>query len=369
MERTKIGIIGCGNISGTYCKNGSQFNNLEIVACADLNPARAQAKAAEYRIPRALSVDDLLADPEIEIVLNLTIPAAHAAISRQAIEAGKHVYSEKPFAINREDGAALQQLAQEKNLRVGCAPDTFLGAGLQTCRKLIDDGVIGEPVGVSGWMLSRGPESWHPDPEFFYQQGAGPMFDMGPYYLTAMTSLLGPVQRLTGSARVSFPERTITSKPKFGQKMTVKTATHVAGVLDFAGGAVGTLVTSFDVHGTSVPYIELYGSEATLLVPDPNTFGGPVQIRRAGQKTFEDVPLAFPYTENSRGIGVADMAAAIRAGRPHRANGDLAFHVLDLMVAVHDASLAGKHVQIGSTMQRPEPLPLGLSPGEVELPS
>ena len=369
MERTKIGIIGCGNISGIYCKNGNRFNNLEIAACADLDVARAQAKAAEYNIPKGYSVEELLADPQIEIVVNLTIPAAHAAISRQAIEAGKHVYSEKPLAINREDGAALQRLATEKNLRTGCAPDTFLGAGLQTCRQLLDSGAIGEPIGVSGWMLSHGPENWHPDPEFFYQQGAGPMFDMGPYYLTAMTSLLGPVQRLTGSARISFPERTITSQPKFGQKMTVKTPTHIAGVLDFASGVVGTLVTSFDVHGSTVPWIELYGSEATLLVPDPNTFGGPVQIRRAGEKTFQDVPLTLPYAENSRGIGLADMAAAIRAGRPHRASGEMAFHVLDLMVSFHDASRDGRHVQVGSTMQRPEALPLGLQPGDVELPS
>ena len=369
MERTKIGIIGCGNISGIYCQNGTRFDNIEVVACADIDLARARARAAEYHLPKALSVDELLADPEVEIVINLTIPAVHAAISRQAIEAGKHVYSEKPLAISREDGAALQQLAQEKGVRTGCAPDTFLGAGLQTCRQLIDEGAIGEPVGVAGWMHSHGPEGWHPDPEFFYQQGAGPLFDMGPYYLTAMTSLLGPVRRLTGSARVTHPERTIFSQPKYGQKITVNTPTHIAGVLDFASGVVGTLVTSFDVHHSTVPWMELYGSEGTLLLPDPNTFGGPVQIRRAGANATEEVPLKLPYAENSRGIGVADMAAAIRAGRPHRASGEMAFHVLDLMVSIHDASLAGRHVQIGSTMQRPEPLPLGLTPGAVDLPS
>ena len=366
MDRTKFGIIGCGNISGIYCKNGHRFNDLEVAACADIDVDRARAKAAEYQIPKALSVEELLADPEIEIVVNLTIPAVHAAVSRQIIEAGKHVYSEKPLAISREDARALQTLAREKNLRIGCAPDTFLGAGLQTCRKLIDEGQIGEPIGASGWMLSRGPEHWHPDPEFFYAQGAGPMFDMGPYYLTALTSMLGPVQRLTGSARISFPERTITSQAKHGQKITVQTATHIAGVFDFASGAVGTLVTSFDVHGTSVPSIEIYGSEASLLVPDPNTFGGPVQIRRSGEKTFQEVPLAFSYDDNVRGIGLADMAAAIRTGRPHRANGDMAFHVLDLMVSFHDASLEGRHVQVASTMQRPDPLPAGLAPGDIE---
>jgi predicted dehydrogenase len=368
MERTSVGIIGCGNISKIYCESGRKFNNLKIAACADIDLSRARAKAAEHEIPKALSVPEILADPEVEIILNLTIPAVHADISRQALEHGKHVYSEKPLAVSREDGSELLALANSKGLRVGCAPDTFLGSGLQTCRKLIDEGVIGEPIGAAGWMLSHGPEGWHPDPEFFYQPGAGPMFDMGPYYLTAMTSLLGPVQRLTGSARISFPERLITSQAKYGQKITVRTATHIAGILDFASGAIGTLVTSFDVHGSTVPFIEIYGSEGSLSVPDPNTFGGPVKIRLAGEKVFNEVPLAFPYSENSRGIGLADMAAAISAGRGHRANGEMASHVLDMIVGFHDASLGNGHIQLNTTMQRPEPLPLGLNPGEVELP-
>ena len=204
MEKIKYGLIGCGNISNIYCVNGRKFG-LELAACADIDLARAQAKAAENDIPKALTVEQILADPEIEILVNLTIPAVHAEISRRILDAGKHVYSEKPLSVSRADAADLLALAAAKGLRVGCAPDTFMGAGLQTCRKIIDDGRIGEPVGVAGWMLSRGPENWHPDPEFFYQPGAGPMFDMGPYYLTTMVSLLGPVRRVTGSARASFP--------------------------------------------------------------------------------------------------------------------------------------------------------------------
>lgn len=365
MERTKIGLIGCGNISNIYCLNQKKFSTTEIVACADLDLERARAKAAEHGIPKACGVDDLLADPAAQIVVNLTIPAVHADVSRRILEAGKHVYSEKPLAVKREDAAALLALAKSKGLRVGCAPDTFLGAGLQTCRKLIDDGAIGEPVGAAGWMLSRGPEGWHPDPEFFYQPGAGPMFDMGPYYLTALTSLLGPVSRVTGSARVSFPERTIGSKAKFGQTIRVNTATHIAGVLDFAGGAVGTLTTSFDVHATNAQHIEIYGSEGTLVVPDPNTFGGAVGLRRGGEKAFTEQTLRFPYEDNVRGIGVAEMAAAIVADRPHRASGEMAAHVLDLMIAFHEASENGRHVEVGSSMQRPAAFPAGMQAGSV----
>ena len=366
MDRTKAGIIGCGNISKIYCEAPSKFSNIEIVAVADIDLERARAKAAEHGIAKALSVNDLLADPEVAIVINLTIPAVHAAVSKSALEAGKHVYSEKPLATNREDAAVLLALARSKNLRVGCAPDTFLGAGLQTCRKLLDEGHIGEPVAAAGWMLSHGAEHWHPDPEFFYQPGAGPMFDMGPYYLTAMTSLLGPVRRVTGSARITFAERTISSKPKFGQTIKVNTATHIAGVMDFAGGAVGTLTTSFDVYGGAVPFVEIYGSEGTLSLPDPNTFGGAVKVRLGREKEFVEQPLAFPYDQNSRGIGVADMAAAIRGNRPHRASGEMAAHVLDLMISFHEASESGCHVNVGSSMQRPAAFPAGLQAGSVE---
>lgn len=366
MTKTKIGIIGCGNISEIYCQAGRNYHDIEVAACADLDPARARARAEEHNIPQALSVPELLADPAVEIIVNLTVPAVHATVSRQVLEAGKHVYSEKPLATTREEGAALLALAAARGLRVGCAPDTFLGAGLQTCRQILDQGLIGQPVGAAGWMLSNGPEGWHPAPEFFYHPGAGPMFDMGPYYLTALTALLGPVERVTGSARIIHAERVIKSQPKHGQMIRVCTATHIAGVLDFASGVVGTLTTSFDVQSTTLPSIEIYGTEGTLLVPDPNTFGGPVKVRRAGEEAFQEMPLTFPYEGHNRGLGVADMAAAIRSGRPHRADGGMAFHTLDLMIAFHEASAGGHHIRVGSSMQRPAPFPAGLTPGNVE---
>ena len=363
---TKIGIIGCGNISRAYCKAGELFDILDVAACADIEPDRARALADEHNVPTACSVDELLADPDIEIVINLTVPAVHAEVGMKVLEAGKCLHNEKPLAVTRDDGRQLLDTAQANGLRVGCAPDTFLGGGLQTCRKLIDDGWIGEPVAATAFMTSHGVEAWHPNPAFFFQVGGGPMFDMGPYYLTALVSLMGPVRRVTGSTRITFPERLITSQPHCGTTVTVETPTHVAGIMDFANGAIGTLLTSFDVWDANLPRIEIYGSEGTLSVPDPNTFGGPVRVSRARSGAFSDIPLTHGYAEQSRGIGVADMAYALRSGRAHRSNGDLAYHVLDLMHAFHDASREGRHIDITSTCDRPAPLPLGLRQGVLD---
>jgi len=365
-ETVKVGIIGCGNISGIYLKNMSQvFDILEVVACADLLSDRAKAKAEEHEGVEARTVEALLADPDIEVVVNLTIPNAHGEVALAAVEAGKSVYNEKPLAVTREEGKALLQAAQAGGVLVGGAPDTFLGAGLQTCRKLIDDGWIGEPVAATAFMLGHGHESWHPDPEFFYKPGGGPMFDMGPYYLTALVSLIGPVRRVTGSARITFPERTITSQPKAGDVIEVEVPTHIAGIMDFANGAVGTIITSYDVWGGRLPRIEIYGTEGSLSVPDPNTFGGPVAVKR-GRSEWAEVPLTHSYAENSRGLGVADLAYALRSGRAHRANGQLTYHVLDLMHAFHGASDSGEHVTLESTCERPTPLPLGLREGVLD---
>ena len=366
MNKTKIGIIGCGNISGTYLKVAPTFDILEVVACADAIPDLAKARAQEYGVPHACSVNELLADPQISIVVNLTPPAAHATIALRALEAGKSVYNEKPLAVNREDARKLLELAAEKHLLVGCAPDTFMGAGLQTCRKLIDDGAIGRPLAATAFMLGRGPEPWHPNPEFFYQVGGGPMFDMGPYYVTALVSLLGPVKRVTGSAQISFAERTIGSGPRKGNKIKVEIPTHIVGVLDFASGAVGNLITSFDVWAHQLPRIEIYGSEGTLSVPDPNTFGGPVRLWRPESKSWDEVPLLPLRAENSRSLGVADMAYALRSGRGHRASGALAYHVLDVMYTVHDASHESRHIVLESTCERPAPLPVGLPAGVLD---
>jgi predicted dehydrogenase len=353
---TRIGLIGCGNISSIYLENCNRFSNVEMFACADLSRERAAAQAARFAIPHVYSVEELLADSSIELVINLTIPAAHAEVGLAVVEAGKSVYNEKPLTINLEDARQLLTLAATKGVRVGGAPDTFLGAGLQTCRAVIDSGEIGVPVAATAFMLCHGHESWHPAPEFYYQIGGGPMFDMGPYYLTALVSLLGPVRRVTGSARISFPQRTITSQPKAGKVMEVDVPTHVTGILDFASGAVATVVTSFDVWSAEVPLMEIYGSEGTLSLPDPNTFGGPVRVRRHDETTWREVPITAPFHQNSRGIGAADMAYGISTGLPHRANGQMALHVLEIMHAVHQASEQGIHVQLDSACERPAPL-------------
>ena len=360
MDRVRVGIVGCGNISGIYLKNlTGVFPNIQVAACADLLPERARAKAGEFGIPKACTVEELLADPEVEIVVNLTTPQAHAEICLRALDGGKHVYVEKPLAVTRADGVRILQQAAAKRLLVGGAPDTFLGGGLQTCRKLIDDGMIGVPVAATAFMACHGHEGWHPDPAFYYQTGGGPMLDMGPYYLTALISLLGPVGRVTGSARISFPERTITSQPQYGQVIKVEVPTHVVGILDFTCGAVATILTSFDIWAARLPHLEIYGSEGTLGVPDPNSFGGPVYLRRKGQLDWMEMPLSHGYTENSRGIGVSDMARALREGGPHRANGQMAGHVLEIMHAIHDASREGRHIVPESACARPAPLPAG----------
>jgi len=367
MEKTtKVGIIGCGNISATYFNTNKTFNFFEITACADIDVARAKEKATEYNIVKGCSVEELINDPEIEVVINLTIPAAHGPIMMQALQAGKSVYNEKPFAVTREEAQAALALANEKGLRVGSAPDTFLGGGIQTCRKIIDDGWIGTPIAATAFMLSRGIETWHPNPEFFYKAGGGPMFDMGPYYLTALVNLLGPVRRVTGSARASFPERTITSQPFAGTKIQVEIDTHIAGIMDFESGAIGTLLVSFDSYASPHSPITIFGTHGTLYIPDPNTFGGPVKIWLPTDGETQSAPITFGYTGNSRGIGVADMIQASRSGRKHRASGELAYHVLDLMHAFHDASREGRHIEMQSTCERPAAMPMGLLDGELD---
>ena len=365
MKKVKIGIIGCGNISGIYLQKSQTFPILDVAACADIIPERAQSQGAKYGVP-AVSVESLLADPEIEIVVNLTIPQAHYPVALQAVKAGKSVYNEKPLTVNRAEAEEVLAIAKEKGLLVGGAPDTFLGAGLQTCRQVIDSGKIGYPVAATAFMLNHGHEGWHPDPEFYYKVGGGPMFDMGPYYLTALVHLLGPVSRVSGSTRKSFDTRTIRSQPKNGQVITVDTPTHIVGVLDFASGCIGNIITSFDVWHHSLPTIEIYGSEGSLRVPDPNGFGGSVEVRLAGADSWEQVAHTHGYAENSRSLGVADMAHALRSGRPNRASGALAYHVLDIMHAVHDASATGSHINLTSQCDRPASFPLGLQEGVLD---
>ena len=360
----KTGIIGCGNISPAYLDMCPKFEILDLACVADLDMDRAKAKADEHGL-QAVTVDEMLADPDLEIVVNLTTPQGHAPVNLAAIEAGKSVHVEKPFTVTRDEAKKVISSAEAKGVLTGSAPDTFLGAGIQTCRKLIEDGAIGDIVGATAFMMCRGHESWHPDPEFYYKHGGGPMFDMGPYYVTALVALLGPVKRVTGATSMTFKERTITSEKKNGTKIEVEVPTHVTGLMDFESGAIGTIIQSFDVRTHQCPIIEVYGTEATMWVPDPNGFGGPVYIG----KDFEcrdEVALTHTAVPNGRGMGPADMAYALRTGRKHRATGQLGYHVLDIMWAFHDASDSGKHVMLESTVEQPAPVPAGLAPGTLD---
>lgn len=358
MKPLGVGIVGCGSISGIYFQNLCQiFEQVSVKACADLDRSRAEAKAETFPGVKICSLDDMLADPEIDIIVNLTTPQGHYDVAMRSIQSGKHVYTEKPLTLTCDEGQRLRRAAAEAGVRIGNAPDTFLGAGIQTCRRLIDDGAIGTPIGAQAFMLCRGHERWHPDPAFYYQPGGGPLFDMGPYYLTALIALLGPVRRVTGSAGISFPERTITSEKRRGQIIKVEVPTHITAALDFASGAIASLTTSFDVWASCVPHIEIFGSEGTLHVPDPNGFKGPVRLKCPAADTWQEMPLTAPFSENSRGLGVAEMANAILNGHPHCASGDLAYHVLEIMHAVLNASEQGRHVEIDSPVERPAPLP------------
>jgi predicted dehydrogenase len=353
MEPLRIGVVGCGAISGIYLKNLIGYHSTEVVAVADLDADRAARVAAEHGVPKALSPEDLVADSDVELVLNLTVPKAHCSVGSAAIKAGKHLYNEKPLCVSYDDAQELLAEADRRGVLVGCAPDTFMGAGLQSCRKMIDDGVIGQPIAAHAFMLSRGHETWHPSPEFYYEQGGGPMLDMGPYYVTALLHLLGPVKRVCGSVKASFARRTITSQPKAGNVVEVETPTHITGEMDFVSGITAHITTTFDVYGTAVPPITIFGTEGTMLVPDPNTFGGEIRVKRAGTD-FEKVELTHGHPENSRGIGVLDMAYAIRQGkRYHRASGDLALHALEVMTAFERSSNEGRHILMETSPERP----------------
>ena len=364
MDTLNVGLIGTGDIAPAYMEGCAPFSVINIVACTDIIQAKAEAFAATYSL-EALPVESLLARPDIDIVINATVPAAHAEVSRQIIDAGKHAYSEKPLAANRADAESLMKAAEAAGLRVGCAPDAILGGGNQTARQALDSGAIGRPIAATAFFMSRGPESWHPNPGIFYQRGGGPLFDMGPYFLTALVHLMGPVARVSGSARISFPERIASSEALMGQALPVEVSTHVAGTLEFANDAIATIVTSFDIWGHHLPALEIHGSEGSLSLQKPNMFDGDVHLLRAGSREWADVPLT--HTINiGRGAGVADMAYAIQSGRPHRASGDLAFHVLDIMCALEESAAQGRRIELKSRVERPLALPSGLADGELD---
>ena len=356
-EPLNVGIVGCGAIIAQYLASFRKLKAVQLVAVADLDPSRAQAVADQYDGVRAVSVEELLAADDVDLVLNLTIPAAHADVALKAIASGKSVYGEKPLAATSAEARTVLEAAQAAGVVVGCAPDTVLGTGVQTARKAIDDGLIGTPVAATATMVTPGHELWHPNPDFYYQPGGGPLLDMGPYYVSALVTLLGPVVSVTGAASHTRTRRTIGSGPRAGEVIPVNVDTHVTGILVHAGGAISTLVMSFDAVRTKSPNIEIHGESGSLLVPDPNLFDGDVEFFGLGAGKWETLPVSAGYVEAGRGFGIADLAAT-PAGAEPRAGGKLAFHVLDVMESILESARTGSGVAIGSTAPRPELVPL-----------
>jgi predicted dehydrogenase len=365
MKPVRVGVIGCGNISTAYLTAAKTFPGLEISALSDANPAAAQARGAEFGLP-ARSVDETLADPTIEVVLNLTIPTAHVDIGLKAIAAGKHCYSEKPLGISMAEARGLVEAAAAKGLRLGSAPDTFLGGAHQTARQCLDEGLIGRPIGGTAFFMCPGHERWHPNPGFYYLSGGGPMLDMGPYYVTDLVNLLGPVASVSGVATRLRSERLVSSQPLAGTRIPVEVATHVTGTLLFVSGAAVAMTMSFDVPRHRHVPIELYGESGSLIVPDPNYFGGTIEFATSAQD-WREIPTRHAYADgNYRILGLADMAQAIRHDRPHRASGALALHVLEVMEAFQISSDSGRAAAISTRPERPAPLPATLSVGELD---
>jgi predicted dehydrogenase len=361
----RIGLIGCGNISDIYLLNGPLFRDVKFVACADINEAAAKRQAERYAI-RAMSPRDLIASADIDIVLNLTIPESHAEVSQSALEAGKHVYGEKPLATNLADGVRLMQTAAAKGLRFGCAPDTVLGASIQEARRLIDSSAIGKPVLGVASVMGHGMEHWHPNPGFFFRPGGGPVFDMGPYYLTALVTLLGPVASVAALGQIAFKERVVSTpgSAMLGQSIKVETLTSAQALLEFESGAQITFLASWDVWSHGVLPIELFGETGSMRVPDPNWFGGDIAMSsgrgdwsaiHTTQQRFGEAnwPADKPVHANYRGLGLADMARGIEDKRPHRVNGDVALHVLAIMAGILEAATERRHVTIAHRCERP----------------
>lgn len=365
MKTVRIGLIGCGNISDAYLKAAAQFPIIEIVGCADINQVAAREKADEYSI-KYMDVDALLSDPEIDIILNLTTPQFHVEVGARALMAGKHTYSEKPLAITVEEAATLVSLAKKHGLRVGCAPDTFLGGAHQTARRAIDDDLIGTAVAGTAFMMGPGHEGWHPNPDFYYKAGGGPLMDMGPYYLTDLINLLGPVKTVSGAAKTSYKKRVIGSGEREGEVFDVEVPTHISAILSFVNGAMVTITTSFDVPKHEHSHIEIYGTLGSMLVCDPNEFEGEIKVSKKDGE-WETVVQEHLYGDgNYRILGLADMAQAIVNDRPHRASLELSLHVLEIMEGILFSAKQKQVVQLKHQCERPEPMRSDFAFGQLD---
>jgi predicted dehydrogenase len=363
--RVGVAVIGAGVISKEYLTNLTSFPDVQVHIVADMFPEVAAARAAEFGVPASGSVEDALNHPDVEIVVNLTIPAAHVEVATAAVTAGKHVWSEKPFSLDRASGAGLLEAADAAGIRLGCAPDTFLGAGLQTALRMVARGDIGVPLTALTLMQSPGPESWHPNPAFLFQEGAGPLFDIGPYYLTTLVQTFGAITKVAGFGSTSRPTRTIGSGPKAGEVFDVTVPSHVSAIVQFANGESSQSIFSFDSPLKRAGLVEVTGTEATLAFPDPNTFTGDLLLTRRGAD--EPEVIAAVGSTATRGSGVLEMARALREGRPHRAQGAMAYHVLDAMVSISESIDTGGFVSLSSTADAAQPLPEDWDPFESTL--
>jgi predicted dehydrogenase len=352
----RVGVVGCGVISRHYAANAKAFDGFELVACADVDQVQARSLADEHGLEVA-SVEELIADPSIDVVLNLTPPAVHAAVISQALAAGKHVYTEKPLATDLADGFDLIAQAEERGLRIGCAPDIFLGGPYQAARALIDAGAIGEPLSVSAAFLGGAQERWHPNPDIFFADGAGPLLELGPYYIGAIVALLGPIQRVAGFASTKVVERRIEIGPRTGEVFHASTPTHTSAAMELLSGVTANLVASFEAGGQYICDLEIHGTEGVLALPDPNGFKGPVR-RRDGRGTWEDVPYTSRGAADARGIGLQDMVDSIAAGQPHRASGRLGLHVVEVARGILQSAVESRFVAIESRLEQPSPLPV-----------
>jgi predicted dehydrogenase len=373
VDSVGIAVIGCGNISDQYLANLVRFPDVTVLACADLDLDRAATQAANYGVPHSGNLATVLAMPEVELIINLTIPAVHASVALQAIRAGKHVYGEKPFALSVQEARTVTAAATECGVQLGNAPDTFLGAGLQTARRLIEEGRIGTPISAKATFGYPGPDAWHPSPEFLFQQGGGPLLDMGPYYLTALVQMLGPVKTVSGFSSRAQGKRTIGSGPRAGEIFDVTVDTQVLALLEFASGPIVTATFSFDAP-TGFRELEVQGTEAVIRSPDPNYFDGSVflckkDVSKVEPREWFEVPAETDWVEipadgsaEGRGMGALDMARAMRSGGKPRANADLAIHVLDVMESIAASAASRQTTPVSTTCSAADLLPAGWDP-------
>lgn len=358
MRKYNVGIIGCGEISSNYARHAAEvyYDYFTITTVGDLVEDKARALAEQFHIPKYGSPDVVYNDPDVDIIINLTVPTAHEAVTIQALESGKHVYSEKPLACSREGMQRIIDTAKRCGKRVGCAPDSFMSAPAQTAKKALEEDWIGAPIGINAMCAMRGNEYWRPDADFFYHKGAGPMMDMAPYYLNMFVSLIGPVESVSTMSKITWPERTIKVAPRRGEKIQVEVPTYVSSTLKFQNGVIATFVNAFDIWATKQPFIEIYGEKGTMVIPDPNNYNGDVLVKRFRDEEWRVLPKFVEYNNYGRGIGIVDMIRSIEAGVPHKASVEMAYHITDVIFAMDEAGESHQEVKITSSADQPSGL-------------